>query len=35
MLLTVGERISCALVAMAINDLGQDAVSSQGLRPAS
>ena len=30
MLLTVGERISCALVAMAINDLGQDAVSLAG-----
>jgi aspartate kinase len=30
MLLTVGERISCALGAMAINDLGQDAVSLAG-----
>ena len=30
MLLTVGERISCALVAMAINDLGRDAVSLAG-----
>lgn len=30
MLLTVGERISCALVAMAINDLGQQAISLTG-----
>jgi aspartate kinase len=30
MLLTVGERISCALVAMAINDLGREAVSLTG-----
>lgn len=30
MLLTVGERISCALVAMAINDLGCEAVSLTG-----
>ena len=30
MLLTVGERISCALVAMAINDLGREAVSLAG-----
>jgi aspartate kinase len=30
MLLSVGERISCALVAMAINDLGREAVSLTG-----
>jgi aspartate kinase len=30
MLLTVGERISCALVAMAINDLGPQAMSLTG-----
>jgi aspartate kinase len=30
MLLSVGERISCALVAMAINDLGHQAVSLTG-----
>ena len=30
MLLTVGERISCALVAMAINDLGPRAISLTG-----
>ncbi|MFN8187394.1 MAG: aspartate kinase [Gaiellales bacterium] len=30
MLLSVGERISCALVAMAINDLGTEAVSLTG-----
>lgn len=30
MLLTVGERISCALVAMAINDLGREAISLTG-----
>jgi aspartate kinase len=30
MLLTVGERISCALVAMAINDLGCEAISLTG-----
>jgi len=30
MLLTVGERISCALVAMAINDLGCQAISLTG-----
>jgi aspartate kinase len=30
MLLTVGERISCALVAMAINDLGSQAISLTG-----
>lgn len=30
MLLTVGERISCALVAMAINDLGFEAISLTG-----
>ena len=30
MLLTVGERISCALLAMAINDLGTEAISLTG-----
>jgi hypothetical protein len=30
MLLSVGERVSCALVAMAINDLGHQAVSLTG-----
>jgi aspartate kinase len=30
MLLTTGERISCALVAMAVSDLGHDAVSFTG-----
>jgi aspartate kinase len=30
MLISVGERISCALVAMAISDLGHDAVSLTG-----
>ena len=30
MLVSVGERISCALVAMAISDLGRDAVSLTG-----
>ena len=30
MLLTAGERISVALVSMAINDLGRDAVSFTG-----
>src|SRR6185437_11636110 len=30
MLLSTGERISCALVAMAINDLGHEAVSFTG-----
>ncbi len=30
MLISVGERISCALVAMAISDLGQDAISLTG-----
>ena len=30
MLLSVGERISCALAAMAINDLGHDAISLTG-----
>src|SRR5829696_3915111 len=30
MLISVGERISCALVAMAIADLGQDAISLTG-----
>ena len=30
MLLSVGERISCALVAMAINDLGREAISLTG-----
>ncbi len=30
MLISVGERISCALVAMAISDLGKDAVSLTG-----
>ena len=30
MLISVGERISCALVAMAISDLGTDAVSLTG-----
>ena len=30
MLLSTGERISCALVAMAIDDLGYDAVSLTG-----
>ena len=30
MLLSTGERIACALVAMAINDLGQEAVSLTG-----
>ena len=30
MLLSTGERISCALVAMAINDLGYEAVSLTG-----
>ena len=30
MLLTAGERISMALVSMAINDLGRDAVSFTG-----
>src|SRR4051812_9953100 len=30
MLLSVGERISCALVAMALHDLGHDAVSLTG-----
>jgi aspartate kinase len=29
-LLTVGERVSCALVAMAINDLGPEAISLTG-----
>ena len=31
MLLSTGERIACALVAMAIHDLGQEAVSLTGL----
>src|SRR4029453_18035627 len=30
MLLSTGERIACALVAMAIHDLGEDAVSFTG-----
>jgi aspartate kinase len=30
MLISVGERISCALVTMAISDLGQDAISLTG-----
>jgi aspartate kinase len=30
MLISVGERISCALVAMAISDLGKDAISLTG-----
>jgi aspartate kinase len=30
MLISVGERISCALAAMAINDLGSDAISLTG-----
>ncbi|HXV33255.1 MAG TPA: hypothetical protein VD769_04530, partial [Gaiellaceae bacterium] len=30
MLISVGERISCALVAMAISDLGTDAISLTG-----
>src|ERR671910_1152939 len=30
MLISVGERISCALVAMAISDLGHDAISLTG-----
>ena len=30
MLISVGERISCALVAMAISDLDQDAISLTG-----
>jgi aspartate kinase len=30
MLISVGERISCALVAMAISDLGQEAISLTG-----
>jgi aspartate kinase len=30
MLISVGERISCALVAMAIDDLGHDAISLTG-----
>src|SRR5688500_7572441 len=30
MLLSVGERISCALAAMAINDLGHEAISLTG-----
>ncbi|HWC32358.1 MAG TPA: hypothetical protein VG709_04445, partial [Actinomycetota bacterium] len=30
MLISVGERISCALVAMAISDLGYDAISLTG-----
>ena len=30
MLISVGERISCALVAMAINDLGHEAISLTG-----
>ena len=30
MLLSTGERISCALVAMAIHDLGHEAVSLTG-----
>ncbi|MDQ4019104.1 MAG: aspartate kinase [Actinomycetota bacterium] len=30
MLISVGERVSCALVAMAISDLGQDAISLTG-----
>jgi aspartate kinase len=30
MLLTVGERVACALVAMAINDLGREAISLTG-----
>ena len=30
MLISVGERISCALAAMAINDLGQEAISLTG-----
>src|SRR3712207_970282 len=30
MLVSVGERISCALVAMAISDLGRDAISLTG-----
>src|SRR5918995_4161479 len=30
MLISVGERISCALVAMAISDLGRDAISLTG-----
>jgi aspartate kinase len=30
MLVSVGERISCALAAMAINDLGQEAISLTG-----
>src|SRR5918997_6583614 len=30
MLISVGERISCALVAMAISDLGQNAISLTG-----
>ena len=30
MLLSTGERIACALVAMAITDLGHDAVSLTG-----
>ena len=35
MLLSVGERISCALAAMAIHDLGHTAISLTGSRPAS
>jgi aspartate kinase len=30
MLISVGERVSCALVAMAISDLGHDAISLTG-----
>ena len=30
MLISVGERVSCALVAMAISDLGQEAISLTG-----
>ena len=32
MLVSVGERISCALAAMAIHDLGQEAISSTRTR---
>ena len=35
MLLSTGERISCALAAMAINDLGHEAISLTARRRAS
>jgi aspartokinase len=35
MLISVGERISCALAAMAIQDLGHEAISLTGSRPGS